>query len=169
MDFHIHTPKYGNPRIGCYTAAERTIRVRFMGITMNRTICLAPALIAALLVSRTVLAAVPAPSTPTPAIGQAGLYPVSDAPYGMTVRSVSLDDLARRDLLPLGTYKGTPQLNAKRAWYDANFYATLAARKVWPDGAQHYTHDWQGPISWTFAPIPQAAPAALRPAAADRL
>ncbi|MGH8711400.1 MAG: hypothetical protein ACREVA_08815, partial [Burkholderiales bacterium] len=34
----------------------------------------------------------------------------------------------------------------------------LAARKVWPDGAQHYQHDWQGPITWKYAPIPQKAP-----------
>lgn len=128
---------------------------------MKQTLRLSSALAACLLLPPSVLGATAAPAaatTPVPAAGQAGLYPVSDAPYGMTVRSVSLEDLAKRDLLPLGTYKGTPQLNAKRAWYDANFYATLAARKVWPDGAQHYQHDWQGPINWTFAPIPQAAP-----------
>ena len=87
-----------------------------------------------------------------------GKFPVPDAPYSATLRSVSLDDLAQRNILPLGIYKGTPQLNEKRAWYDANFYATLAARKVWPDGAQHYVHEWQGPVDWKFAPIPQKAP-----------
>jgi hypothetical protein len=87
-----------------------------------------------------------------------GKYPVPDAPYTATLRSVSLEDLATRDLLPLGIYKGTPELNAKRAWYEEHFYDTLAAKKVWPDGAQHYHHDWQGDRPWTFEPIPQAAP-----------
>ena len=114
------------------------------------------------------LAAKPVPPKPAAAPAPAavqddywpafGKYPVPDAPYSATLRSVSLEDLAKRDLLPLGIYKGTPQLNEKRAWYEAHFYDTLAARKVWPDGAQHYQHDWQGPITWTFAPIPQKAP-----------
>ncbi|HUP92923.1 MAG TPA: hypothetical protein VM074_11800, partial [Solimonas sp.] len=87
-----------------------------------------------------------------------GKYPVPDAPYSATLRSVSIDDLAARSILPLGIYQGTPQINEKRAWYEANFYATLAARKVWPDGGQHLTHEWQGPVAWKFAPIPQKAP-----------
>ena len=61
----------------------------------------------------------------------AGKYPVPDAPYSATLRSVSLQDLKERDLLPLGIYKGTPQLEAKREWLDQNFYGTLAAKKVW--------------------------------------
>jgi hypothetical protein len=89
---------------------------------------------------------------------QPGQYPVSNEPYRHTLRSVSLDDLASRKLLPLGIYKGTPEINAKRDWYEKNFYATLAAKKVWPDGAQHWYHDWQGERPWQFAPIPQAAP-----------
>lgn len=106
----------------------------------------------------------PAPPPPPPAPvhddywPEFGKYPVPDAPYSATLRSVSLEDLAKRDLLPLGIYKGTPQLNEKRAWYEEHFYDTLAARKVWPDGAQHYQHDWQGPITWKYAPIPQKAP-----------
>jgi hypothetical protein len=85
-------------------------------------------------------------------------YPVSDSPYAATLRSVSLDDLAERSVLPLGIYQGTPELKAKKEWLDANFYATLASRKVWPDGAQHFNHEWQGPITWKFAPIPQPPP-----------
>lgn len=89
---------------------------------------------------------------------EAGKYPVPATPYAHTLRSVSLDDLAERNILPLGIYKGTPQLNEKRAWYDANFYATLAARKVWPGGGQRYHNEWQAPVTWKYAPIPQKAP-----------
>ncbi|MGQ0530603.1 MAG: hypothetical protein ACT4PG_12520 [Panacagrimonas sp.] len=87
-----------------------------------------------------------------------GAYPVPATPYSHTLRSVSLDDLAARKILPLGIYQGTPQLNAKRAWYESNFYNTLAARKVWPDGGQHYFNEWQAPVTWTYEGIPQAAP-----------
>ena len=89
---------------------------------------------------------------------EAGKYPVPNTPYRHTLRSVALEDLDARGQLPLGIYKGTPELNAKRKWYDDNFYATLAARKVWPDGAQHWSTPWQGERPWGFAPIPQAAP-----------
>jgi hypothetical protein len=89
---------------------------------------------------------------------QAGQYPVPDAPYSHTLRSVSLDDLAARNILPLGIYQGTPQLKAKRAWYDANFYATLAAKKVWHKGTSPATHAFAGPITWDIAPIPQLPP-----------
>lgn len=87
-----------------------------------------------------------------------GKYPVPDAPYTATLRSVSLDDLLQRDILPLGIYKGSPQLNAKRDWYEANFYATLAAKKVWHPGTSPYTHEFQGPITWDIVPIPQLPP-----------
>lgn len=87
-----------------------------------------------------------------------GKYPVPNTPYTHTLRSVSLDDLAARNILPLGIYKGTPELNSKREWYDNNFYATLAARKVWGDGAQRYHNEWQAPVTWKYAPIPQKAP-----------
>lgn len=87
-----------------------------------------------------------------------GQYPVPGTPYRHTLRSVSLEDLDARGQLPLGIYKGTPELNARREWYEQNFYATLAAKKVWPDGAQHWYADWQGDRPWGFAPIPQAAP-----------
>jgi hypothetical protein len=87
-----------------------------------------------------------------------GKYPVPDEPYTATYRSVSLDDLAARAILPLGIYQGTPELKAKKEWLDANFYATLAAKKVWPDGAQHLYHEWHGERPWKFAPIPQKPP-----------
>lgn len=87
-----------------------------------------------------------------------GKYPVSDAPYSHTLRSVSLDDLAARNILPLGIYQGTPQLNEKRDWYEQNFYNTLAAKKKWPDGAQHYFNEWQGPVVWKYEGIPQYVP-----------
>jgi len=84
--------------------------------------------------------------------------PVPATPYSATLRSVSLEDLASRDLLPLGIYAGTPELKAKREWLEANFYATLAAQKIWSDGAQHYHHDFQGPITWKYGPIAQYTP-----------
>ena len=87
-----------------------------------------------------------------------GKYPVPATPYAHTLRSVSLDDLAARNILPQGLYQGTPQLNAKRAWYEAHFYDTLAARKVWPDGGQHCFNEWQAPVTWTYEGIPQTAP-----------
>lgn len=88
----------------------------------------------------------------------AGQYPVTQDEYGHTLRSVSLEDLDERGILPLGIYKGTPQLNANRDWYNANFYATLAARKVWNEGTGPDTHAFQGAITWKYEPIPQAAP-----------
>ena len=103
----------------------------------------------------------PAPSAASDAANfwpEAGKYPVPSEPYRHTLRSVSLDDLDQRKLLPLGIYKGSPQLNAKRAWYEANFYATLASRKVWNAGTSPATHEFQGPITWSIAPIPQAPP-----------
>ena len=87
-----------------------------------------------------------------------GQYPVPNTPYRHTLRSVSLEQLDEKELLPLGIYQGTPELNARRDWYEKNFYATLAAKKVWPDGAQHWFQEWQGKRPWGFAPIPQAAP-----------
>lgn len=89
---------------------------------------------------------------------QTGKYPVPEAPYSKTLRSVALEDLAERNILPLGIYKGTPELNQRRDWFEENFYNTLAARKVWPDGAQHFYNEWQGPIVWKYEGIPQAAP-----------
>ena len=85
-------------------------------------------------------------------------YPIASEPYTATLRSVSLEDLGKLDLLPLGIYKGTPQLAAKRAWLDQNYYATLAARKVWHPGTGPSTHEFQGPITWDIVPIPQLAP-----------
>ncbi|MFP5307466.1 MAG: hypothetical protein ACLGI7_16795 [Gammaproteobacteria bacterium] len=86
-----------------------------------------------------------------------GQYPVPDTPYRSENRSVSVFDLVERDLLT-GIYAGSPQVQARREWYDANFYATLAAKKVWREGHSPYTHEFQGPIVWDIVPIPQAAP-----------
>ena len=88
---------------------------------------------------------------------QAGRYPVPDAPYTATFRSISLDDLVRLDRVT-GVWTGSPQVQENRAWYDANFYATLAARKVWKPGHGPYNHKFQDPIAWTIVPIPQAPP-----------
>lgn len=86
-----------------------------------------------------------------------GQYPVPEIPYRSENRSVSLAELAERDLLT-GIWNGSPQVQAKRDWYDANFYATLAAKKVWHEGHGPYNHKFQDPITWDIVPIPQAAP-----------
>jgi mono/diheme cytochrome c family protein len=87
----------------------------------------------------------------------AGLYPVPDTPYRSENRSVSLADLAARGR-ETGVWTGSPQVQKNRRWYQDNFYATLAARKVWRDGTSPYTHKFQGPITWDIVPIPQAPP-----------
>jgi len=129
---------------------------------MRAALCLALAAIGlTALVARTTAVSTPAGddvSAPANYWPEPGKYPVPGTPYRHTLRSVALDDLDARGILPLGTYKGTPELNAKREWYERNFYATLAAKKVWPDGAQHFFAEWQGERPWGFAPIPQAAP-----------
>ncbi|MFA5938325.1 MAG: hypothetical protein WC809_03125 [Sinimarinibacterium sp.] len=86
-----------------------------------------------------------------------GKYPVPDAPYRSENRSVSIFDLIDRGLLT-GIYDVSPQVQAKRQWYDDNFYATLAAKKVWHEGHGPYNHHFQDPIAWDIVPIPQAAP-----------
>lgn len=83
---------------------------------------------------------------------------IPKAPFRKTLRSVSLEDLDKRDALPLGIYDGTPQLNANLEWYKENFYATLAAKKVWKEGYSPKTHEFKDPINWTYEPIPQKAP-----------
>ncbi|PPE74952.1 hypothetical protein C3942_04555 [Solimonas fluminis] len=113
---------------------------------------------ALLLSSPVALAAPPAAPAPYASPGGAGLYPVPDAPYTATYRSISLDDLVRLNLTT-GTWQGSPKVQKDRAWYDAHFYDTLAARKVWRDGSSppHYP-PFQGPITWDIVPIPQAPP-----------
>jgi hypothetical protein len=83
---------------------------------------------------------------------------IPKTPYKETIRSVSLEDLDKRGVLPLGIYNGTPQLNANLKWYEDNFYATLAAKKVWNKGTSPKKHEFQGPITWSYVPIPQKAP-----------
>lgn len=83
-------------------------------------------------------------------------YPVSDADYTRTLRSVSLEDLVARKL-DTGIYAGSPQVLEKRTWYAEHFYGTLAARKIWKIDKSE--HSWGGPIRWDFAPIPEPIPA----------
>ncbi|PTU31293.1 hypothetical protein [Stenotrophobium rhamnosiphilum] len=126
------------------------------------TMLLCAPLVAAAADSKTTNKTAPAPAAPVAVNDQiwpeAGKYPVPAAPYSATLRSISLEDLLQRDLLPMGVYKGTPQLAAKREWLDQNYYATLAARKVWHQGTGPSTHEFQGPITWDVVPIPQPAP-----------
>lgn len=130
---------------------------------MRLALC-AGLVVASLVAYAAVTAPATAPSTgedvavPSNYWPEPGKYPVPAEPYRHTLRSVTLEDLGDRQILPLGIYQGTPELNARRAWYEKNFYATLAAKKVWPDGGQHWFAEWQGERPWGFAPIPQAAP-----------
>jgi len=97
-------------------------------------------------------------ATPYAAPGMPGQYPVTDAPYTATFRSISLADLVRLNLTT-GTWNGSPKVQKDRAWYDEHFYDTLAARKVWRDGSSPPRYPpYQGPITWDIVPIPQAPP-----------
>lgn len=87
-----------------------------------------------------------------------GKYPVPDAPYTATLRSVSLQDVVDLDLVT-GLWNGSPKVERNRQWYDDHFYDTLAAKKVWKPGTGPYTtHERGGPITWDIIPIPQKAP-----------
>jgi mono/diheme cytochrome c family protein len=86
-----------------------------------------------------------------------GKYPVTDAPYTSTFRSVSLADLVKGDLTT-GIWHGSPKVQKDQQWYYDNFYATLAAKKVWKPGTSPYNHPQGGPITWDIIPIPQAPP-----------
>lgn len=101
---------------------------------------------------------------PTPAIPALTAYdmptgqvPVSKEPYRSTYRSVSMEDLVSRQLTT-GVYKGTPYLNQRAQWFADNYYATLAARKVWPAGEGPDTHERGDKVNWTYEPIPQYTP-----------
>lgn len=86
-----------------------------------------------------------------------GNVPVSAEPYRSTYRSISLDGLAERKLLT-GVYQGTPYWKQREQWFKDNFYATLAARKVWRQGTGPDTHKRGDPVTWTSEPIPQYVP-----------
>lgn len=86
-----------------------------------------------------------------------GNVPVSVEPYRSTYRSISLDGLAERKLLT-GVYQGTPYWKQREQWFKDNFYATLAARKVWRQGTGPDTHKRGDPVTWTSEPIPQYVP-----------
>ena len=83
--------------------------------------------------------------------------PVSDTPYSSENRSVSLQEVV--DLgLGTGIWNGSPKVQKDRKWYDDNFYATLASRKVWRPGSSPYAHGQGDPITWDIVAIPQAPP-----------
>ena len=83
---------------------------------------------------------------------------VSDEPYRSTNRSVGLADLVDRNLTT-GVYTGTPYWKQRANWFEAHFYDTLAARKVWHKGTSlEGTHTRGGPVTWDYQPIPQYIP-----------
>lgn len=83
--------------------------------------------------------------------------PVSAEPYRSTNRSVSIAHLVERNL-GTGVYTGTPYWKKRGEWFDARFYDTLAARKVWPEGKGPDTHRRGDAVTWRYEPIPQYAP-----------
>lgn len=83
--------------------------------------------------------------------------PVPNTPYTSEARSVSIADLVARGRAT-GVWQGSPKVIEKRKWYDDNFYATLASRKVWHEGTSPRTYERGGPITWDIVPIPQAPP-----------
>jgi len=104
-------------------------------------------------------AKIPVPEVPalTPYDMPTGQVPVSTEPYRSTNRSVSIQDLVDRKLTT-GIYTGTPYWKERAEWFDAHFYDTLAARKVWNKGTSPDTHKRGGPVTWTYQPIPQYVP-----------
>lgn len=87
-----------------------------------------------------------------------GHVPVSNEPYRSTNRSVGLADLIDRKLTT-GVYTGTPYWKQRANWFEAHFYDTLAARKVWHKGTSlEGTHTRGGPVTWDYQPIPQYIP-----------
>ncbi len=86
-----------------------------------------------------------------------GHVAVSDEPYRSTNRSVALADLVDRKLTT-GVYTGTPYWKQRANWFDAHFYDTLAARKVWHTGTSMDTHKRGGKVTWDYQPIPQYIP-----------
>lgn len=101
--------------------------------------------------------AVPVVPALTPYDMPTGQVAISDEPYQATFRSVSLPDLIERDL-STGVYKGTPYWLERAEWFDENYYDTLAARKVWPEGKSPDTHERGDPVTWAIEPIPQYTP-----------
>lgn len=86
-----------------------------------------------------------------------GKVPVPTEDYRSTYRSVSLSDLVERNL-GTGVYTGTPYWKKREQWFNENFYATLAGKKVWPEGKGPATHKRGDPVTWTYEPIPQYVP-----------
>jgi hypothetical protein len=86
-----------------------------------------------------------------------GHVPVSNEPYQSTYRSVSLSDLADRNLTT-GVYTGTPYWKQREQWFKDHYYDTLAARKVWAPGTSPETHKRGDKVTWKSEPIPQYVP-----------
>ncbi len=77
--------------------------------------------------------------------------------FRRTLRSVTPADLETRGRIT-GVYHGSPKVLENPDWYVENFYNTLAARKVWPEGKGPQTHERGDPVTWDVVPIPQPAP-----------
>ncbi len=100
-------------------------------------------------------------ATPVTALAAEAMPPhnvaVPDKPFTRTLRPITLDKMAEIGKAN-GIYHGSPKVLENRKWYDDNFYNTLAAKKIWKDGTSPAGHVRNGPITWSYAPIPQYAP-----------
>lgn len=83
--------------------------------------------------------------------------PVPTEDYRATFRSVSIPEVVAANL-GTGNYSGTPYWKKREQWFKDNFYATLAAKKVWPEGKGPDTHQRGDRVTWTYEPIPQYTP-----------
>ena len=83
-----------------------------------------------------------------------GNVPVLNEEFRSTYRSVSIQQVIDAKL-DTGIYKGTPYWKQREKWFNENFYATLAAKKVWPESKGPDTHQRGDPVTWTYEPIPQ--------------
>ncbi|MBK6638936.1 MAG: hypothetical protein IPH08_12750 [Rhodocyclaceae bacterium] len=86
-----------------------------------------------------------------------GNVPVLNEEFRSTYRSVSIQQVIDAKL-DTGIYKGTPYWKQREKWFNENFYATLAAKKVWPESKGPDTHQRGDPVTWTYEPIPQYVP-----------
>lgn len=74
-------------------------------------------------------------------------YP-SDQPFTRDLNSISLDDVADKNL-DTGVYQGSERVRQKKDYYDQNFYNTLASRKKFLNDER---------TEWEISPIPQEPP-----------
>ena len=124
---------------------------------LKKILAVAMVLAAPVLLYATMSAPVPAKVDAAAAIQLPGEVPVPEGEFRRVLRSVSVDQLWDMGL-KAGIYDGSPKVLENKQWYEDNFYATLASRKIWKEGTSPDTHERGGPITWDIVPIPQDPP-----------